>query len=111
MAKPCRQYDQDLSSSPYRKAICSHWSKEQTALSEKEMPMFEPIITAFGALVLLALMFLPTVIAVMRGHPDSFAIFLTNLLLGWTGIGWIVALIWAFTARRLPNEPRGIASA
>jgi hypothetical protein len=44
--------------------------------------------------------FLPTLIALLRGHDNTFAIFLTNLLLGWTGIGWIIALIWSFTAIR-----------
>lgn len=54
-------------------------------------------------LVLLALLhFLPTVIALARGHHNAFAIFLTNLLLGWTVIGWFVALIWSTTA----NERR-----
>ena len=42
--------------------------------------------------------FLPTVIALARGHHNGFAIFLTNLLLGWTFIGWLVALIWSCTA-------------
>lgn len=42
--------------------------------------------------------FLPTIIAVARGHHNGFAIFLTNLLLGWTVIGWVVALIWSTTA-------------
>jgi len=42
--------------------------------------------------------FLPTVIALARGHHNGFAIFLTNLLLGWTFIGWIIALIWSVTA-------------
>lgn len=50
-------------------------------------------------LVLLVLLhFLPTLIALLRGHHNGFAIFLTNLLLGWTLIGWIVAFIWSFTA-------------
>ncbi|WP_306015671.1 superinfection immunity protein [Oceanicaulis sp. MMSF_3324] len=54
-------------------------------------------------MVLLALLhFLPTVIALLRGHHNSFAIFLTNLLLGWTVIGWIIALIWSFTAVARP---------
>ncbi|BDW99457.1 superinfection immunity protein [Maricaulis maris] len=44
--------------------------------------------------------FIPTLIALLRGHDNTFAIFLTNLLLGWTMIGWIVALIWSFTAIR-----------
>lgn len=42
--------------------------------------------------------FLPTIIALARGHHDGFAIFLTNLLLGWTVIGWFVALIWSTTS-------------
>ena len=42
--------------------------------------------------------FLPTVIALARGHHNGFAIFLTNLLLAWTFIGWLVALIWSCTA-------------
>lgn len=50
-------------------------------------------------LILIAvLLFLPTVIALARGHHNGFAIFLTNLLLGWTVIGWIVAFIWSCTA-------------
>lgn len=51
-------------------------------------------------LAALILGFLPTIIALLRGHDNTFAIFLTNLLLGWTGIGWIIALIWSFTAIR-----------
>ncbi len=40
--------------------------------------------------------FLPSII----GHDKrTFAgIFLLNLLLGWTVIGWIIALVWACTA-------------
>jgi hypothetical protein len=46
-----------------------------------------------GAIAVLIIGFLPTLIALLRGHDNSFAIFLTNLLLGWTGIGWLIALI------------------
>lgn len=53
-----------------------------------------------AGIVALLLMFLPTLVALLRGHDNTFAIFLTNLLLGWTVIGWIVALIWSFTAIR-----------
>jgi hypothetical protein len=47
--------------------------------------------------VLIAL--LPTLIAFRRGHEHQVAITFLNLLTGWTGIGWIVALVWA-TARK-----------
>ncbi|MGY6533304.1 superinfection immunity protein [Glycocaulis sp.] len=48
--------------------------------------------------------FIPTIIALARGHHDGFAIFLTNLLLGWTVIGWVIALIWSVTAVRRAND-------
>ena len=51
-----------------------------------------------GELVAAVLVYLaPAVIALLRRHQSVGAIFLTNLLLGWTGIGWVIALIWAFT--------------
>jgi 4-amino-4-deoxy-L-arabinose transferase-like glycosyltransferase len=40
---------------------------------------------------------IPTVIAAWRDHPKKTGIFLINLLLGWTVVGWLVALIWALT--------------
>jgi hypothetical protein len=46
-------------------------------------------------LVVLGLYFVPTVIAVVRKHRQIAPIILINLLLGWTVIGWIAALIWS----------------
>jgi hypothetical protein len=40
-----------------------------------------------------ALYFLPTIVG--KNHKNMPAIFVTNLFLGWTVIGWIIALIWA----------------
>lgn len=47
-------------------------------------------------LVLFAYM-LPTVVASSRHHRNASAIGVLNILLGWTGIGWIAALVWAST--------------
>jgi hypothetical protein len=47
---------------------------------------------------LLLLYFLPAIIG--RDKRDSTGILLFNLFLGWTGIGWIIALIWAISAER-----------
>ncbi len=41
------------------------------------------------------LYFLPSIIALVRSKRDTFSIFLLNFFLGWTFIGWIVALVWA----------------
>lgn len=49
---------------------------------------------AFGLCA--ALYFLPSIVG--RAKRNFPAIFMLNLFLGWTVIGWIVALIWASTA-------------
>ena len=37
----------------------------------------------------------PTLIALIRDHPRTWPICLINAFLGWTGVGWFVALIWS----------------
>ena len=41
------------------------------------------------------LYFVPSLVGLKK--DNIMAIFLLNLLLGWTFIGWVVALIWAAT--------------
>jgi len=48
---------------------------------------------------------LPGIVASVRHHHNAGAIWLTSLLLGWTGFGWVVALIWSATAVR-PAAPQ-----
>jgi hypothetical protein len=52
----------------------------------------------FHLLFFLLLYFLPALIA--RDKKDALAIFLVNLLLGWTVIGWVLALLWACASDR-----------
>lgn len=47
--------------------------------------------------IMLAIYFLPTIVASTRGHQSAGAIFFLNLLLGWTMLGWVVAFVWSFT--------------
>jgi hypothetical protein len=49
----------------------------------------------FLLLTCLALYFLPTIIALVRDHQHLVPILLVNLFLGWTFLGWVVALVWA----------------
>jgi hypothetical protein len=39
--------------------------------------------------------FLPSIIALARSKRDIGGIVLLNFFLGWTMIGWIIALVWA----------------
>jgi hypothetical protein len=43
-----------------------------------------------------ALYLLPTYEAWKRKHPNLTAIALVNLFLGWTLIGWVVSVVWAY---------------
>lgn len=42
--------------------------------------------------------FLPTFVASNRKHVNFTSIFLVNLILGWTFLGWVAALVWASSA-------------
>ena len=44
------------------------------------------------------LYFLPSFLA--RKLKDFFMILLFNVLFGWTFIGWVIILIWAFSKRK-----------
>ena len=51
--------------------------------------------------------FLPFLIALIRNHTDSTAIFVLNLFLGWTFFGWVVALVWA--VKKFNSNPKNSA--
>jgi hypothetical protein len=66
-------------------------------------PSVEPNVTVFtcaAIFIACAIAMVPTIVANRRRHHNAKAIFWTNLLLGWTGIGWIVSFIWAMTDPR-----------
>jgi len=49
------------------------------------------------------LYFLPTIVARGNHKLDTGAIFVLNLLTGWTFVGWVVALVWACKHDRASN--------
>ena len=57
----------------------------------------------FGFLVSLALYFVPLFIASIRKHEQIVALGALNLLLGWTFIGWALAIVWALMNPRQPQ--------
>jgi hypothetical protein len=54
----------------------------------------------------IALYLSPAFIARVRQHPNASAIFVLDLVLGWTLVGWVGALVWAHTEHS-PNETVG----
>jgi len=57
--------------------------------------------TTIAGIIFFGLIYLiPTLVAWDRKHHQTPAIAITNIALGWTGLGWIGALIWSATATR-----------
>lgn len=54
--------------------------------------------------VLLAIYFFPTGVALCRGHHNQGPILILNLFLGWTLLGWVVSL--AMAVAPVKREPR-----
>lgn len=55
----------------------------------------------FGLVIsVITLLYLfPFGVSMMRNSHNKLSIFLFNALLGWTFVGWIIALIWAAKSR------------
>ena len=65
-----------------------------------------PFIILLFVCVSIGLYFLPSILAIHK--KNHFGIFLLNLLLGWTFIGWVVCLVLAITAgsnKSIEEEP------
>jgi hypothetical protein len=62
----------------------------------------EVVTAMLGAVFVLAttvgLYMLPWIVALKRHKRSTAAIFMCNLFLGWTMLGWVVSLVWAFSA-------------
>ncbi len=58
-------------------------------------------------IVVVGLYFLPWLAALGRGHRNATGIFVLDLLLGWTLLGWVVAMVWAVsgTDDKTADEP------
>lgn len=50
-------------------------------------------------ILLVALYFLPGIIASRRHHSSAGGIWVVNIFLGWTFLGWVIALAWAASGR------------
>jgi hypothetical protein len=49
-------------------------------------------------LAIFVLYWLPTIIAIARHTHSALGVATLNFFLGWTGIGWFIALMWALAA-------------
>lgn len=61
--------------------------------------------------VLLVIYFLPTIVASQRGIAGTGGVVVLNLFLGWTLLGWVVALAWAYGGAKRAPAPTPVAIA
>lgn len=55
--------------------------------------------------LVLVVYFLPTILAVVRKHRAPWAIAVVNVIFGLTGVGWLIALIWALNSNVREAKP------
>ncbi|MGW0559568.1 superinfection immunity protein [Streptomyces sp. NPDC003016] len=55
-----------------------------------------------GLIVIVLACFVPAVIAFTRGVPNAGSVLVINVFLGWTVVGWVVALAMAARSRQRP---------
>jgi len=63
---------------------------------------------ALGFIIIAASMaayWVPTIVVLARHAPNTGQVIVVNLLLGWTVIGWIVALVMALKPKPQPYPP------
>jgi len=77
-------------------AYSSSWGQEYSLFAEYLNPF--SVFFGGGFIVLSLIYFFPTMICLLRRHNNKISIFIVNILLGWTFIGWVVALVWSFTS-------------
>ena len=66
------------------------------------LPFLFPSFFGFGFIFY----FLPSIIALARSKRNTLSIFFLNLFLGWTLVGWVVALVWALKPDDYPAPVR-----
>ncbi len=74
----------------------------ETAAASGGSLSFIPSLLIVG-IIGLAIYFIPSLVAYKKQHIQKQAILILNIFLGWTFIGWVVALIWSVTKRE--NTP------
>lgn len=57
----------------------------------------ESLSVLLAAFFLLVVYLIPTIIAFARGHASKWGIGVLNIVLGWSLVFWVIALIWALS--------------
>ncbi len=64
---------------------------------DQAIPKDQPLLVIAALLFGLVILFLPTLIALVRRHSHIRLVLVANILLSWTTVGWLGVLGWAAT--------------
>jgi 4-hydroxybenzoate polyprenyltransferase len=48
--------------------------------------------------------FIPSFVALLRRHTYLKQVLVLNVILGWSTIGWVALLVWAFAGGEIPDK-------
>jgi Superinfection immunity protein len=74
--------------------------KRRTSPADIRRAVISSSAPAWAVLFLVAFYFIPTIVGAIRQVPNIGSVIVINFFLGWTFIGWVVAL--AMAARSVP---------
>lgn len=61
-------------------------------------PLIDDFLATFFWVIAIGF-FIPTYVAFIRGHKRKVGIVILNILVGWTGLGWILLLAYALLSK------------
>jgi ABC-type spermidine/putrescine transport system permease subunit II len=73
--------------------------------------MMKSVVEFAAIAVAVSIYFLPSILADRRQRSDTLVIALFNACLGWTVVGWGIALAWSLSAHGASHSPRTITLA
>jgi len=68
------------------------------------MELTDNTLTLLIALGVTIFFFIPTIVASRRNNPKVDLVFILNIAIGWTAVGWVIALICALAKYDRPQK-------
>lgn len=75
--------------------------RQNTRVVTDRRPVPVTTVVAWVVAVFSYFYMVPWAVAATRGKSNHWTVFWVNLLLGWTVVGWVLALVMAFSSHRI----------
>jgi ABC-type transport system involved in cytochrome c biogenesis permease component len=82
---------------------CGNVQKSKVVSRSRQSMSGNTVYVIIMVVCLMAAYIAPAFVAHIRHHRNASAIMALNVLLGWTILGWVIALVWALTDNVEPD--------